>query len=146
MIGMTMQQVKAGFFDRPAVTKSVDRARLRVLRRAGAFVRTRARSSIRKRKRISEPGSPPSSHTGLLKRGILFAYDPSNRSVVVGPMLLNRRVQPAPELLEQRGNASGRLTDHRRGKRLVYRARPFMRPAMVAERDNIAKSWRNSVR
>src|SRR5690606_6172596 len=49
------------FFDRKAVTSRVDKATRKVLSRFGAFVRRTARSSIRKRKKTSQPGSPPSS-------------------------------------------------------------------------------------
>jgi len=56
------------FFDRQAVISKVDAATRRVLSRFGAFVRQRAKSSIRKRRNPAPPGSPPSSHTGLLKK------------------------------------------------------------------------------
>ena len=77
-------EVKQLFFDSPKVVRAVDRTTRRVLSKFGAFVRRTARSSIRKRKRTSEPGSPPSSHTGLLKRFIFFGYDAQKRSVVIG--------------------------------------------------------------
>ena len=88
MIVMTSDQAKGMFFDRKVVTNAVDRAARRVLSRFGAFVRRGARSSIRKRKRVAEPGMPPSSHTGLLKRNIFFLYEPHHSSVVIGPTLL----------------------------------------------------------
>jgi len=68
-------EIKQLFFDSPKVVRAVDRTTRRVLSKFGAFVRRTARSSIRKRKRISEPGSPPSSHSGLLKKFIFFGYD-----------------------------------------------------------------------
>ncbi|WP_145388720.1 hypothetical protein [Stieleria neptunia] len=51
------------------------------------------RSKIRKRRRPSKPGQPPSAHTtGFASlRTILFAYDQQQHSVVVGPVLLNKR-------------------------------------------------------
>ena len=64
------------FFDRQRVM-SGDRATRKVFSKFGAFVRQTARSSIRKRKSISEPGQPPSSHTGLLKRNIFFVFAPA---------------------------------------------------------------------
>src|SRR5690606_28852572 len=101
MIGFEITRL---FFDRKAVTSRVDRATRRVLSRFGAFVRRTARSSIRKRKRTSEPGKPPSSHTGMLKKFIFFGYDPRRDSVVIGPVRLSQKGRgEAPSLLEYGG-------------------------------------------
>ncbi len=81
---------KSAFFDREAVLKAVDRARQRNLSKAGAYVRQRARSLIRTRKRVSRAGEPPSSHAGLLRHYLFFAYDRETQSVVVGPAALNQ--------------------------------------------------------
>ena len=89
MIGMKLSKAKLSFFDSKAVTGAVDKATRRVLSRFGAFVRRGAKSSIRKRKRVSKPGEQPSSHTGLLKKFIFFGYDRSRSSVVIGPARLN---------------------------------------------------------
>ncbi|MEZ6193753.1 MAG: hypothetical protein R3C45_21125, partial [Phycisphaerales bacterium] len=92
------------FFDKKTVRDKVDVGTRRVLSRFGAFVRRTARSSIRKRKRISKPGEPPSSHIGLLKKFIFFGYDPSARSVVIGPVRLSQKGRgEAPALLEHGG-------------------------------------------
>lgn len=91
-IGTTREiaRAKDWFFDRKAVLDRVGRARVKSLSRFGAFVRTRARSLIRTRKRVSRPGEPPSSHTGVLKRFIYFVYDPVRKTVVVGPAKTNQ--------------------------------------------------------
>ncbi len=143
MIGMKLNQTKGLFFDRPAVTNAMDRATRRVLSRFGAFVRRGARSSIRKRRAISQPGSPPSSHTGLLKRNIFFVYERQRANVVIGPILLNS-ASDAPALLEHGGN----VTRRRRGKqvRMTYRPRPFMGPAFERERPKLPAMWKDSVR
>ena len=78
------------FFDSPAVLRAVDRARRRVLSKQGAFLRTRARSLIRPRKTASAPGSPPHSHTGILRRFLYFSFDSATRTVVVGPARTNQ--------------------------------------------------------
>lgn len=83
-------RAKDWFFDRQRVLDRVGRARVKALSRFGAFVRTRARSLIRTRKRVSRPGEPPSSHTGVLKRFIYFVYDPVRKTVVVGPAKTNQ--------------------------------------------------------
>lgn len=102
---------KNWFFDRKLVQDKVDAARIRNLSKIGAFVRTRARRSIRKRKGASKPGNPPHSHVGLLREGILFAYDNDSGGVVVGPRKLNQvsvvngqfRSGTVPEILEYGG-------------------------------------------
>jgi len=132
------------FFDKKAVTSRVDRTTRRVLSRFGAFVRRTARSSIRKRKRTSEPGKPPSSHTGLLKRFIFFGYDPRKDSVVIGPVRLSQKGRgEAPSLLEHGGNTQ---VEHRgQRKRARVRARPFMGPAFEQEQPKLPAMWRDSI-
>lgn len=97
MIGLKMSAAKGMFFDSPKVLRAADRATRRVLSRFGAFVRRAAKSSIRKRKRVSAPGQPPSSHTDLLKKFIWFGYDANHQSVVIGPVALNQKAGDAPE-------------------------------------------------
>jgi len=143
MIGLRISQAKGMFFDRQAVVDAADRAQRQVLSKFGAFVRQTARSSIRKRKAISEPGAPPSGHTGLLKRTIFFVYSPEARSVLIGPVLLNKRTD-APRLLEH-GDTVVRRRRQRR-VRMNYRARPFMGPAFEREQQKLPALWRNSVK
>ena len=138
-------RVKEMFFDRAKVQKAVTDAARKVLSRFGAFVRTGAKSSIRKRKKISQPGQPPSSHTGLLKRLIFFGYDPSKKSVVIGPTPIGSGTAEAPPLLEYGGSA--RRKD-RKGKTVTatYRPRPFMGPALEKEEAKLPTMWDDSVK
>lgn len=146
---LTLKAAKSNFFDREAVQKAADRATVRNLSKFGAFVWRRSRSSIRKRKRISNPGSPPSSHTGLLKDLIFFAYDQSSRSVVIGPTLLNNSTGEAPAALE-RGGTSTIISSNRRKKRtrrITVKARPYMRPAFdLVRTKELPDIWKDSVR
>jgi hypothetical protein len=143
MIGMTFQAAKQGFFDREKVKNAVDAGMRRVLSRFGAFVRQRAKTSIRKKKGTSPPGSPPHSHTGLLRKFILFAFDPQSKSVVIGPTMIREGSQ-APRLLEHGGDT---ILETRRGrKRARYRPRPFMGPAFEAEKPQLPALWQNSIR
>lgn len=141
-MNLTIQAAKLNFFDKKKVLLAVGKARVQALSKAGAFVRTRARSSIRKRKKVSAPGKPPSSHKGLLKQFLFFAYDEGSKSVVIGPARI--RNNRAPEALEYGGTAT--VFSH--GKRVParIRARPFMHPALAAEAPNFAGLWANSVR
>ena len=149
MIGYRIDEIKGLFFDSAKVQAATSRAERNVLSRFGAFVRRTARSSIRKRKGPSEPGQPPSSHTGLLKRFIFFAYEPERRSVVIGPVRLNQKVGDAPAALEH-GGPSKVVSGNRRRKRQVrtitIRPRPFMGPAFEAERPKLSAMWANSVK
>ena len=141
MIDMKFKQM---FFTSKAVLSATDRATRRVLSKFGAYVRRTAKSSIRKRKAISRPGSPPSSHTGLLKRFILFGYDPAKRSVVIGPLRLTRGGRgDAPRALEEGGTS--RTVRRGRKKRVKIKARPFMGPAMEKEKPKLPQMWRDSV-
>ena len=136
------------FFDTDRVKRAAGAAARKNLSRAGAFVRTAARSSIRKRKRISAPGQPPSSHTGLLRKLIFFGYDAARKTVVVGPMRLNQKIGAAPEALEHGGTStvfSGRR-GRRRKRRIRVAARPYMGPAMKKELPKLPKLWADSVR
>ena len=142
MIGF---DIKKCFFDRQAVISRVEPATRRVFSKFGAFVRRTAKGSIRNRQRPALPGSPPSSHTGLLKKFIFFGFDPDARSVVIGPTRLDRRGQgEAPSLLEY----GGQTTLVRRGKRerAAYRARPYMGPAFDKEQPKLPAMWRDSVK
>lgn len=86
--------VKKFFFDRAAVINAVGRARAQVMARAGAYVCTRARSLLRRRKKTSQPGSPPSIHAPsgdyASLKNILFGWDPATETVIVGPVGINR--------------------------------------------------------
>jgi len=147
MIGMRVD--KRMFFDRKRVVDATDRVTRRVLSKFGAFVRQTAKRSIRRRKRPSRPGQPPSSHTGLLKRRIFFGYDREKQSVVIGPAPINQRSPygdtTVPELLEEGGRVRRREPGGRT-ETLNYRARPFMGPAFEKEQPKLPAMWRDSVR
>ena len=148
MIGVKVNKAKSMFFDSKAVMSRVDKATRKVLSRFGAFVRTAARSSIRKRKRPSAPGSPPSSHTGLLKKFIYFGFDVAAQSVVIGPTRLNEKAGDAPAALEEGGRST--VVQHRRGRQrrrtINVAARPFMGPAFQQEKPKLPDMWRASVK
>ncbi len=140
-------RIKHLFFDRQTVVRAVDKAKRLALSKAGAFIRITARHSIRTRKGSAPPGTPPHSHTGLLKRFIFFGYDPTTESVVVGPARINRTTD-APHTLEFGGTTA--VERRRKGKvrarKVRIAPRPFMGPALEKERPNLPKTWANSVR
>jgi len=158
--------------DAKALRVATDRASRRNLMREGAFIRRAARSSIRKRKRVSRPGEPPSSHAGDLKKLIVFSYE--NGTVVVGPRLHNqvsftRDMKPVrgtiPQALEEGGDLTvveektpwgWRRRSHRsrtragnrpiRKRRIHVAARPYMGPAEQSARRDLDKFWKDSIR
>ncbi len=166
------------FLDRANVQDAIGKARARALARQGAFVRRRWKSNVlRRRKRVSSPGSPPSIHSRdqvATLKNILFYYDASTRTVVVGPVKLNQRnLTPSgsisvPALLEFGGTAriqeeryrgsqrwfrrdGRRRIDARkqyRTRTAIYAARPSGSVALNAEiaAGTIAESWAAQVR
>ena len=156
MVGIKFKinAAKSLFFDRQRVKNALDAGSRSVLSKIGAFIRQRAKTSIKKRKGISNPGAPPHSHTHLLRQFIFFVYDPGRRSVLIGPAKLNKPGR-ALELLEFGGTASRpkeRRTYFRRSQPgtkklsrvMVYRPRPFMGPAYEAEKGKLPELWRNA--
>jgi hypothetical protein len=150
---LKLDAMKGMFFDRAAVMKAADAGTRKVLSKFGAFVRTSAKSSIRKRRRASEPGMPPSSHTGLLKKFIFFGYDASKKSVVIGPTLLNGKAGTAPEALEYGGTAvlmvrkQGMTRKGQREKKVIQiKKRPYMQPAFDKNLPQLPSLWANSIK
>ena len=149
MLKMGIRMTQQSFFSTAKIQRALDRATRRALSKFGAYVRRSARSSIRKRKRSALPGKPPSSHSGLLRRFIYFAYDMSHESVVIGPVLLHGSLRggispkagtTVPELLEYGGLAESR------GRPVHYSAHPYMGPAFEKEIPKFPSLWRDSVK
>ena len=152
-------EIKHLFFDRQSVKNLIAEKERKGLERIGKFLRTRSRSSMRRRKSPSRVGQTPtvwshSEHATL--RNILYAYEPSRHGVVIGPVKLasatrNLTANTVPELLEKGGTVGIReklihgrwvtaSTRRRRAKvmatrvrRAVYGPRPFMGPALQKE-------------
>ena len=123
------------FLDRAEVAARIDPGVRKALSKFGAYTRQRARSSIRTRKAVSAPGSPPSSHDGTLKKLVFFSFDPKRESVVIGPVLA--KGGEAPALLEHGGTSAA-------GGR--YRGNPFMRPAFDAELPKAQNEFRDFIK
>lgn len=115
---MDLKATQQWFFTSDKVKDLIDPAVRKALAKFGAFVRQRAKTSIKTRAGTSRPGRPPFSHTGTLKKFIYFSYDPARKSVVIGPTLAGP-MSGAPAALEHGGAG--------------VRPRPFMGPAFAAE-------------
>lgn len=147
---MITMNMKSFFLDRRRVMRYASRAKRREGMRAGGLIRAIARRSLRKRKRYSRPGEPPSSHHGLLKRLLYFAWDPSTESIVIGPQPIARIMGgQVPGVLEHGG-----VLHHRRRRRggkirrytAHYEPRPYMAPAIEKAIPRIPRYWRNAIR
>lgn len=111
------KSIKDRFFDRAAVQNMVHRKNLKVLSKAGAFVRRRARTKLRRRKGVSPAGAPPSVHSQdsfATLKNILFGLHQDNESVVIGPRFVRRLKRSSrstvPELMEYGGTSVMVLT------------------------------------
>jgi len=155
--------------DAAAVQDSVDRQARRVMMRAGAFLRRRAISLLRRRKSPSRAGEPPSVHSTDARslKNIRFEYDPAERLLVVGVMPLDGAktavAEPSdklPNVLEFGGTValaeeqtkngrwrrviSGRQPHRDRPQRrrtVTVAPRPFMGPALDAEIPTLIDLW-----
>ncbi len=102
-------EAKRFFFDPLAVQDRLSKREARAMSKIGAFIRRDARQSIKRRKSVSPPGSPPSAHSpDPSLKTILFAYEPSKHTVVVGPVLLRGRGRKRKFFLE---NVASRKRD-----------------------------------
>ena len=166
-------EMKKYFFDRQVVQNEIDKQQRRSISRSLAFVRRRARSLLRRRKRVSAVGSPPSVHKDPGLKTILFAYDMRTKGGIVGPVKLNQVNMtatgsvPVPGIMELGGTVRIQETQSitngewyrrnlkrqnkpgqkRRVRTVKYEKRPFMAPAleMEAEAGNILSPWANVV-
>ncbi len=136
--------IKSLFFDRPGIIEALGKGRAAALSKAGAFVRTRGRSKLRRRKASAPANQPPSSHDGSLKDKTYFSYDPQSRSVVIGPAKFKKG---AADIIEKGGEET--LTDkHGKSRRVTYPPHPWMGPALAEEirAGTIPSPWHNSIR
>ena len=120
-------------FDEDGLVARIARASRDILRRAGAYVRRVAQRKVVTSPKPSQPGSPPHSRKGLLKRAILFGSD-GDKSVLVGPGF--NFVGPSMFAHEFGGK-------YRRER---YPKRPLMGPALKESAPHVAKMWKDAVK
>lgn len=148
------------------LTERAERTHRRALLKIGAFIRRRARSSIRRSKKSAAPGKPPRAHSSYASlRNIRFALGPAGQSVLIGPIKLRTGANAAlrttiPALMESGGRIPMRETRSGKYWRAVgrrrpgpgrptrtrirrYRPHPFMGPALEAEtrNDKLPRVW-----
>jgi len=148
------------------VMSPVDRELNRRLHKLGSWTRQTARRSIRKRKKVSDPGKPPSGHEGSVKNLIFYDVNLDERNVVIGPKASMRKAvqfieyggeqeimvwpwwtvppQDRPRVKrEVRAKSGGNLHDkgNKVSIRVRYEPRPFMRPAFSQELRKNQELW-----
>jgi hypothetical protein len=152
MFGATVKRV---FWESAGVVKAFDQATRRVLGRFGAGTRRAALAEIKEAPPdVHAPaGSAPFSHRAAVRRVInarrkasgkpkarglfgglrfiLYALDPSARSVVIGPASNRTRSITIPEILEE--------------GRLEVPKHPFMGPAFEQQKTRLPSLWAGSL-
>lgn len=117
-----------------AILKKMRIAALRNLGLFGGLTRKFAQQSIKISPKYSDPGSPPHSRKGLLKKAIIYAVDKEAQEVVIGPSA--NVIADAGHPHEFGGAFRGD----------IYPARPFMVPAMKRTIPAMDKIWANSIK
>jgi len=100
------------------ITKAVQRARAGNLRSVGYLIATLAKPKIKRSKRASLPGEPPTTRRGLMRKAIRYELAADKKSVVIGPAA--SIVGTAGQPHEHGGRYKGES----------YPERPFMGPAL----------------
>jgi len=100
------------------IAKAVERARAGNLRAVGYLIATLAKPKIKRSKRASLPGEPPTTRRGLMRKAIRYELAADKRSVVIGPAA--SIVGTAGQPHEHGGRYKGES----------YPERPFMGPAL----------------
>lgn len=140
-------RIKKLFFDRPKVSRYFDRKTLYALNWFGGNVRKTAQRSMRSRKgsQKSGQGKAPFAHGQKLLRKLLFySMEERKKTVVVGPILLDKTADlGVPRLMEQGGRVAGTY----KGKPIVkdYKGNPYMIPAFNIHIGKVASMYRNKV-
>jgi hypothetical protein len=121
--------------DFPAVKKQAQGGILRSIQHAAASLRLIVRRSIRRRKKPSSPGTPPSSPTGRLRESIRYELvDGSKYLAHVGPA--RSVIGPAGQPHE----FGGSFRDE------SYPDRPYMRPGLEAILPRMPEEFRGLIK
>lgn len=147
------------FFTAAVVWRELDAGTRRALSKFGAYVRQRAKSSLKYKDGAAAPGSPPHVHrsqgftrpggkkgkarkpkkakpTSPLRELTYFSYDPADKSVVVGPALGGPKTG-APKTVEEGGAVR---VD---GRTVTVRPRPWLGPAFRVELKKVGGDFRD---
>lgn len=128
-------KTKTSFITAREMRKKAAPGTIKSLRRAAAYLRGVARRLVRRSRRPSQPGKPPHTRNGALKRSIFY--------VVEGRGIFSRA------LIGPTFTGVGRIMlAHEYGDRFQgrnYPERPLMAPALNKMRDRLPSYWRGSI-
>lgn len=129
-------------FEPEKLVESMGTGEARALRRVGFATREAAQASIVPGNMSSRPGQPPHDKTGTLKRWILYEFDKSTGSMVIGAKLLRRKSKDVVTTLEHGGRS---ITAQAR--QITVERRPFMQPAFnQAIRHTVPTAFQDCIR
>lgn len=114
-----------------AVLNATDEAAFRNFGHAAARIRKDAAASIQTSDDPSQPGKPPHTQRGQLRRALRFAAD--KQGAVIGPRA--SFVGTSGEAHELGGSYRGEQ----------YPERPYMQPALEQNLDRFAQDWAGSI-
>ena len=117
-----------------SLERKVKQANFENLGHAAATLRKVARQSIRRRKKPSQPGGPPHTQTGRLKRSILYSVDRQRQSAIIGPAA--SIIGPAGAEHEHGG----------RWRKERFPRRPYMGPALMKIGPRLPRMWASSIK
>lgn len=120
-------------FDGKKIIKKAKSSSIKSLGHAGAAIRLTARRSIKRSAVESQPGEPPHTRKGQLKRAIVFSVETNKQSVVIGP---------DASVVGSSGSAHEHGGHYRRER---FPKRPFMGPALEKLKTRLPQRWKNSV-
>ena len=121
-------------FDADGLVARAAKASVDVLRRMGAYIRRVAQSKVRQSRNPSQPGEPPHTRRGALKRGILFGVEKRRQSVLIGPGF---RFVGASMAAHEFG---GQYRKER------YPKRPLMGPTLKESASRLSVLWADAVK
>ncbi len=163
-VKLTFKKSKVNFFDRRQVQERLGKKKTEMLLRQGAMVRKVAQRSQRRKKGSSAPGTAPNAHKGYMRDFMIFALDPADDTVVIGPARLGTSKVPTTigrgGVIEVMGvydfrgrfvpawkmSRVGREAARRTGRLVKIKAkvaaRPFMELAVKASKPTLDKIGR----
>ena len=121
-------------FDENGMLSAMRKANAKALRRAGAYVRKTAVNAVSRSSKASQPGTPPNTRKGLLKRSILFGVDKERQAVVIGPA---KSLIGISMIAHEFGGM------YRRRK---YPKRPLMGPSLLKAAPQLSRLWENALK
>ena len=141
----TIQTAAKSYFNAKKLNQAVEKAEMKALTRQAFVLRKTAMDSIQKSRSISNPGDPPKSHSGLLRRFMLYSVDYVKRVAVIGPKKINKP-SIVPSALEHGGSTMVYAGKNKPRMKRQIRPRPFMGPALTKSAPQLSREWRDIVR